>query len=278
MTDIFHSIDCEVYTKLVIHLDRDPEELMKVLAFWLWLEQSSLGFANMVERIGLLPHNIINEGKFLLSFHFTTTLKFDLAQGKGYWICRRFCLTDCDDLMMQAIQMKQTLLMGFSHSVASSSLGTALGVGAMGLGPPSDSQTPIDNDVIYGPMTDPSLSYTLNYDASGAGVAAAPLIVNPVVAPAAANVEHPDPLGMVHYAPFDRVNQHIVVDEELAGLMSHLHLPFDEEVPREGELKSEVASDERTISLTLSNSFPISREDVSNFFTRRHTDIIEEGG
>ncbi|XP_041004834.1 uncharacterized protein LOC121249997 [Juglans microcarpa x Juglans regia] len=56
---IFHSIDRELYTILVINLWRDPVESIQVMALWLWLEK--LGFDNVVKKMTSLPYILINE-------------------------------------------------------------------------------------------------------------------------------------------------------------------------------------------------------------------------
>ncbi|GAB2291613.1 hypothetical protein Dimus_025868 [Dionaea muscipula] len=55
---LFHRIDRDLYTKLVFNLDRDPEESMLVMAFFLWLER--LGCYNLVFDIVPLPLPMVN--------------------------------------------------------------------------------------------------------------------------------------------------------------------------------------------------------------------------
>ncbi|XWS72264.1 hypothetical protein CRYUN_Cryun02cG0025100 [Craigia yunnanensis] len=57
--NIFHKIDRELYTLLVINLWRDPVESFQVIALWLWLER--VGFKNVVQKILSLPYILINE-------------------------------------------------------------------------------------------------------------------------------------------------------------------------------------------------------------------------
>ncbi|XWS26595.1 hypothetical protein CRYUN_Cryun26dG0044400 [Craigia yunnanensis] len=57
--NIFHTIDRELYTLLVINLWRDPIESMQVIALWLWLER--VGFKNVVQNTLSLPYILINE-------------------------------------------------------------------------------------------------------------------------------------------------------------------------------------------------------------------------
>lgn len=57
--NIFHSIDRQLYTILVVNLWRDPVESMQVMALWLWLER--LGYDSVVKKMLSLPQILINE-------------------------------------------------------------------------------------------------------------------------------------------------------------------------------------------------------------------------
>ncbi|EEF46279.1 conserved hypothetical protein [Ricinus communis] len=56
---LFHSIDRELYTVLVMNLWRDPMESMQVMALWLWLER--VGYSHLVKKILSLPNILIND-------------------------------------------------------------------------------------------------------------------------------------------------------------------------------------------------------------------------
>lgn len=56
---LFHTIDRNLYTQLVINLWRDPVESIQVIALWLWLER--VGFKNVVHKTLRLPYILINE-------------------------------------------------------------------------------------------------------------------------------------------------------------------------------------------------------------------------
>ncbi|KAK7388263.1 hypothetical protein VNO78_23074 [Psophocarpus tetragonolobus] len=57
--NMFHRIDRELYTILVMSLFRDPAECMQVHAIWMWMER--VGFRNVVKRALALPNILINE-------------------------------------------------------------------------------------------------------------------------------------------------------------------------------------------------------------------------
>ncbi|CAK7352446.1 unnamed protein product [Dovyalis caffra] len=57
--NLFHLIDRELYTLLVMALWRDPMQYMQVIAIWIWLER--MGYKNVVKKILSLPNILINE-------------------------------------------------------------------------------------------------------------------------------------------------------------------------------------------------------------------------
>ncbi|KAF8400977.1 hypothetical protein HHK36_014280 [Tetracentron sinense] len=66
----FHSIDRELYARLVMNLRRDPGQSMQVIAFWIWLEQA--GCENIVKKLLTLSNSLVNavadEAIILLAF------------------------------------------------------------------------------------------------------------------------------------------------------------------------------------------------------------------
>lgn len=56
--NLFHSIDRQLYTLLVIDLLRDPVESMQTMALWIWLELA--GFSHVIKKILVLPHTLIS--------------------------------------------------------------------------------------------------------------------------------------------------------------------------------------------------------------------------
>ncbi|KAG7023698.1 hypothetical protein SDJN02_14724, partial [Cucurbita argyrosperma subsp. argyrosperma] len=57
--NLFHKIDRQLYTILVINIGRDPMEALQIMAFWLWLER--VGFRHVVYRMLQLPVLLVNE-------------------------------------------------------------------------------------------------------------------------------------------------------------------------------------------------------------------------
>lgn len=59
--NLFHTIDRELYRKLVVDLGRDATESMKVMALLMWLEQQSAGGMTIVKKMLSLPSWLINQ-------------------------------------------------------------------------------------------------------------------------------------------------------------------------------------------------------------------------
>ena len=55
---LFHKIDREVFSRLVINLMRDPAESLLVMAVWLWLEEK--GYPNIVVKMVEMSDAIVN--------------------------------------------------------------------------------------------------------------------------------------------------------------------------------------------------------------------------
>ncbi|CAN1285021.1 hypothetical protein LINPERPRIM_LOCUS18836 [Linum perenne] len=54
----FHSIDREVFSRMVINLMRDPAESLLIIAAWLWLEQ--MGYPNIINLMQSLSNTILD--------------------------------------------------------------------------------------------------------------------------------------------------------------------------------------------------------------------------
>ncbi|PPS17777.1 hypothetical protein GOBAR_AA02800 [Gossypium barbadense] len=57
--NMFHNIDRELYTVLVMNLCRDSVESLHCIALWLWLER--VGFKKVVTKLLSLPRVLVNE-------------------------------------------------------------------------------------------------------------------------------------------------------------------------------------------------------------------------
>lgn len=81
--------------------------------------------------------------------------------------------------------------------------------------------------------------------------------------------------------PYDLGAQRDILNNEMADMLSRLHLREDDGDGdgdgggvRGDQVEEEVSEDERTIFMTFSKGYPISEKEVREFFTRYQYDII----
>lgn len=55
---LYHKIDREIFSRLVIQFLRDPAESLLVMALWLWLEEK--GYPNIILKMIAMPDSIVN--------------------------------------------------------------------------------------------------------------------------------------------------------------------------------------------------------------------------
>ncbi|KAM3309080.1 hypothetical protein P3S67_010824 [Capsicum chacoense] len=55
---LFHKIDRDVFTRLVVYLSRNPAESLLVLAMWLWFEGH---FPSIIDKMVKLPNDLVNK-------------------------------------------------------------------------------------------------------------------------------------------------------------------------------------------------------------------------
>ncbi|XXG45007.1 hypothetical protein AAC387_Pa02g0210 [Persea americana] len=54
----FHTMEREIFRRLVMEMARDPFRSMQMIALWLWIER--LGFPNLIQKMLALPARILN--------------------------------------------------------------------------------------------------------------------------------------------------------------------------------------------------------------------------
>ncbi|XP_016449808.1 uncharacterized protein LOC107774697 [Nicotiana tabacum] len=93
---LFHKIDREVFTRLVVCLSRDPGESLLIMAMWLWLED--VHYPSIIEKMVKLPDEIANN----LAEEGATCLK---------WLESKVPLgpNDAGDMPFTAIILKRTV-------------------------------------------------------------------------------------------------------------------------------------------------------------------------
>ena len=57
----FHSMERQLYSRLIFDLGRDPEQSMQVMGFWMWLELVICDKMDLVIHLLKLPIAVLNE-------------------------------------------------------------------------------------------------------------------------------------------------------------------------------------------------------------------------
>ncbi|XP_055830805.1 uncharacterized protein LOC129899821 [Solanum dulcamara] len=94
---LFHKIDREVFTRLVVYLCRNPAESLLVVSMWLWFEEEHL--PSIIDKMVKLPNEIVNK----LAEEGATCLK---------WIESKVppsVLNDAGDMPLTSIILKRTV-------------------------------------------------------------------------------------------------------------------------------------------------------------------------
>ncbi|XP_050211852.1 uncharacterized protein LOC126662008 [Mercurialis annua] len=276
---IFHNIDRVLYKRLVLNLDRDSTQSMQVLGFWIWLERSG-HVSNFVKKMLSLPDTLINSmadeaviclnciesdenfyynyatsndiiplihcvtktGVSLQFFH-ENRLNILRAVSK---IVSQVCLRAFEDILKQAEKLKS--MVGGKQEM------TKMPFGYYGHSVTNNSSS---NNPAVLPM-----SYEYNtihhqlgnsqFKASGGGGYSGNLLHG-----------------------FDSYNNDLGVQRQVMDIGDLLrNIQINNSSEEETDFMN-VPMDDRTIFLTFSKGYPISEDEVKDFFTRKYGDCIE---
>ncbi|KAK4436044.1 hypothetical protein Salat_0768100 [Sesamum alatum] len=332
--NLFHSIDRELYTRLIHNLGRDPAESVQVMAFWMWLEREGNDM-NLIRRMLSLPPALLNE----LAEEAAACLKcvekdeFHFGDGSGYEITLlpeilssrvvslRFfhenriavlrgvtkiinsvCSRAFNDILQRLWRggnaaaaadsgggghvsqaggvpvqfMRSTHEVGESSRAAERRLEGGGGVAAPPVMP-----------ILYHPYLNVPF-VPLPPAASSGLVRIPPPPPQPHVLPPGAHRPPPPPvpadaigipIHMVVAGSFPAYDMGQMLSNELGEMLSrNLSISSRDETNNYGreEEEGEISADDRTIFLTFSKGYPITEDEVREFFTRRFGDFIEE--
>lgn len=308
--NLFHSIDRELYTRLITNLGRDPAESVQVMAFWMWLEREANDM-NLIKRMLTLPPALVNEladetgtclksvesdvflygngneitllpsllSSPVVSLRFFHDNRIAVLRGVSK-IVNTVCSRAFGDILQRAWREQaaaihkvaadggfpvQFMGNGAIREVGESSREAEKRVEGGGgvVGPPPILQmlyNPHHLNVPYVPLPTGMQPPPLNVVSPGVHRAPPPLVA--------------DGLGFPFQmlaAPYDLVAQRQMLSNELGEMLTrNLSINHREEtanavVGNEGE---EVQPDDRTIFLTFSKGYPITEDEVREFFTR----------
>uniref|UniRef100_A0A7N0UC32 Uncharacterized protein n=1 Tax=Kalanchoe fedtschenkoi TaxID=63787 RepID=A0A7N0UC32_KALFE len=276
---VFHSIDRQLYTRLVTDLGRDPSESMQVMALLLWLERSTRDM-HLVGRLLRLHeavlsyvieeaatilkvvenddfpyvHEDVNSSEIpllqtLMAKNDDVTLRFfhnhrlGVIRGVTH-LMNEICVKAFNDIMQRVMENRHSL---FQVSPNSSGM-----LGNVPFRPPSGFNSNVPRVRLYAPGS--SSGTPIPYDES----------IDPRVYIEATAVA----------PPYDLQVQRDILNNQMGELLDEI---FTTTIggDNQRQIGSEVPPDDRTIFLTFSKGYPISENEVREFFTRRNGDVIE---
>ncbi|KAI3470431.1 hypothetical protein Pfo_027094 [Paulownia fortunei] len=334
--NVFHTIDRELYTRLIHNLGRDPVESVQVMAFWMWLEREGNDM-NLIRRMLTLPRALLND----VADETVTCLKcvendrFLFGDGNGNEvtllpdllstrvvtlrlfhenrisvllgvtkIINTVCARAFGDILQRAWRGNAAASVYAPTNVAADS-GAGGGNGGPAGGVPlqfmgathevGESSTEAERRIEGGggggvaPPTMPILYHPhLNVPfvplhAAAGGLIRMPPPPPPNVLPPGAHRPPPvaaNAIGIpIHmlatgsFPAYDFGAQRQMLSNELGEMLSrNLTINTWEKTINE---EDEVPPDDRTIFLTFSKGYPITEDEVREFFTRRFGDFIE---
>ncbi|KAL3838354.1 hypothetical protein ACJIZ3_022945 [Penstemon smallii] len=211
----FHSIDRQLFTRLIHNLGRDPTESMQVMALWMWLEKQNINMhMSLIKRLLRLPSNLLNgvadEGVMCLKC--AEEDRYPFADGNP-----------------NPIEMSLFPNLKITEGV--------------GL------------HFYQGDRIDALREVTQ--------------IFNTICARAFSDI-------------LKSARRQMLTRNELEEMLSQIDLIISEQITNAnaayvlGREEEKVSADDRTIFLTFSKGYPISEDEVREFFTRRFGDFIEE--
>ncbi|KAK6144870.1 hypothetical protein DH2020_021690 [Rehmannia glutinosa] len=337
--NLFHSIDRELYTRLIGNLRRDPAESIQVMAFWMWLEKESKDM-NFIKRMLTLPLGLLNEvaDETVTCLRCVESDSFLFGDGNGneitllpellrggriislrlfhenriavlrsvFKIINTVCTRAFSDILQRVWRVN-----GAAAAAAAAESGGGNGGGKkkkMG-------GVPVQ---FVGPVTHQVGEAERRIEGGGGGVAppppgtailyhhphlnVAPFLPLPHAAAAGGLIRMAGPPSpgptiitlllrwrrMLSGSPFTWwrrgifrrtiLAQRQMLSNELGEMLSrNLNINSREEINNRDIEEEEVPADDRTIFLTFSKGYPITEDEVREFFTRmRFGDLIEE--
>ncbi|KAF8403068.1 hypothetical protein HHK36_011162 [Tetracentron sinense] len=279
----FHSIDREIFSRLVLTLQRDLGESMQVIGLWLWLEEA--GYDNLVNKMLPLPDALVNAladeavtclacietGQLLSPYeNYDIALTHSLMQkeisiqffhdnrisalGGVTKFVNDVCTRAFSDIVQQALYFEGNAAQSTAPQYRQRPMVTGEG---------SSSASNVRAQVMLPsglvPLVHPG--YSLPFFSGR--------IVPPHMVAVGANIPQVspslDPLGTA--ISNQQPNLEGILSEEFSSRVN-----LDSRPP---SLSDEVPQEQRTIFLTFSKGYPISEGEVMRFFTRKYGDCIE---
>ncbi|KAK2993714.1 hypothetical protein RJ640_003713 [Escallonia rubra] len=287
--NMFHTIDRELFTRLILNLGRDPAESIQVMAFLLWLEKVGHG-RNLVNKLLSWPLTLVNglADECVACLKCAQTDEFFFREGDDLALLQS--LTEIGLSLNYFHENRIGLVRGVTRIVTEicarafndilrQNFGNMFTNVPVLVAPHEDAGQVVpleDNGSGHGPVLGvpfiPPIRFVPHLGFGGAENNAPNFLPTSEVhgiAPVK-TVAFPSPaLAFGSFHAYDLENQREVLNDELDEMLERISLTVSEE-------EKEVPSDDRTIFLTFSKGYPISESEVRDFFSRKFGDFIED--
>ncbi|GER53713.1 RNA-binding (RRM/RBD/RNP motifs) family protein [Striga asiatica] len=257
--NLFHSIDRELFARLTHPLARDPAESVRVAAFFIWLERESHD-TSLVSRLLSLPPAILNAAaaEAALCLRCAESDSFPPAAAGNVTLLPE--ILSGGGISLRLIQENRAAVLRAVAKIVSTVCLRAFA----DILPPPPPAAAAAAAVLYRPHP--------NMPLMGGGL----LPVSPPPPPAGVFPAPGDIMGlplhmMGNFPAHDFLGRNVAVNYNNGNDESE-----ENGGDGGGESQFEVAADERTIFLTFSKGYPISEDEVKEYFTRMFGDFIED--
>ncbi|KAL9165455.1 hypothetical protein ABFS82_06G172000 [Erythranthe guttata] len=304
--NLFHAIDRELYTRLIHNLGRDPAGSVQVMAFWIWLERETNDM-NLIKRMLSLPPALLNEAAdetdTCLKCVETDVFPFGEHHANEVSLLSGLLTTPIVNLRFLhdhriAVLRGVTRVINTVCSRAFSDILRPTWRGGGGGGVREVGESSRDAAAAA-----PLMMRRMLFHPPHLNVPFVPLPPPHVLTPGSHGGGPPPPPGLVaadavgipihmlgaagSFPVYDLAAQRQLMGSELGEMLSRnltINSPrettnavnFNGGVAVGNDGEEEVGPDDRTIFLTFSKGYPITEDEVREFFTRRFGDFIED--
>lgn len=274
---MFHTIDRTLFTRLVFNLGRDPAEATQVMALWLWLEMVGEEIDMVYSKLLSLPDPLLNAlvEESVMALACIESDKFPFASDSAENIpliqnltktvtSLRFFYDNRLGIVRGVTKIINEVCIRAFEDILKLAQGSDANTSNIGgdLGQVGDGLQNFNLVNTYMPMMDPSSPFWYH----NSGVQVHPSHMGALqYSPADIVVGRPPEISM-GFDPYDLSLQRNILNNEISEVLNRMKLSVDEEVK---EKEQEVPPDDRTIFLTFSKGYPISEDEIREFFTRR---------
>lgn len=244
---MFHTIDRTLFTRLVFNLRREPAEATQVMALWLWLEMVGEEIDMVYSKILSLPDALlialVDESLMALDCIVSDNFPFaDVSSADNIPLIQH--LTKSGVSLRFFHDNRTGIIRGVTRIINEVCVRAFEDIVKLAKGAEKIANFPVN---FSGPLMNPSLPAW--YSNPGVGVRPP---------------RHVGPLEILQgFDPYDLSVQRHILNTEIGEVLSRLNLSAGT-----GEEEKEVPPDDRTIFLTFSKGYPISQNELKEFFTR----------